>query len=80
MGVAFSTALGAMLSVCLLLALAAGVFFGTKYHVFSRIRSRLPLSLRCWPVPRFRRSSPLEDNVSMVNPIDEDDDDEPLLL
>ncbi|CAL8141214.1 unnamed protein product [Orchesella dallaii] len=72
----YSSAVGAIISIIILVTIAAGIYFGTKYHYFSRIRHRLPV-LRCWP---FRRTQSWEDNVTMVNPLGMMPDDDPPLL
>ncbi|ODM92641.1 hypothetical protein Ocin01_14038 [Orchesella cincta] len=72
----YSSAAGAIISIIILVTIAAGIYFGTKYHYFSRIRHRLPV-LRCWP---FRRAQSWEDNVTMVNPLGLPEDDDPPLL
>lgn len=77
---AYSPALGAFLAILLLLGMAASAFYGAKHQVLQRLRNRLPVSLRCWPYPVIRRARAENDNVSLVYPIDDDGDDEPLLL
>jgi len=71
-----SAAIGAVLSVIVLISLAGFIFLGTKYHIFSRLRNRYHY-IRCWPFGRGRSSI---DHVSMVNPISTSEDDEPPLL
>ncbi|XP_021951660.1 uncharacterized protein LOC110848695 [Folsomia candida] len=66
-----STALDALLIICVLIALVSGaVYLGRKYQIFQRIRSRLPLSLRCWPFPMFRRQQTQDDNLAFAVPLD----------
>ncbi|CAG7837455.1 unnamed protein product [Allacma fusca] len=73
---ASNSTLGAILSILTLLAIAAAVFFGTKYRFFSRIRSHLPLTVPVWP---FRRDTTVDDQVNMVDPFSQEEDDPPLL-
>jgi len=55
----YSSAVGAIISIVILVAIAGGIYFGIKYNYFARIRHRIPV-LRCWP---FRRHQPWEDNI-----------------
>ena len=76
---AYSSALGAVLSILTLVMIAGGIIFASRSGMLSRFRSRLPLHFTSfWPFSRGTAHQ-VDDQVDMVDPFAHEDDDPPLI-